>query len=70
MLSHDATLLALYNRGKKLGNLSDLKEKLVSALADVAMLSLDEGGSKKKKIDQMIEAQKRLNELRNVIYVG
>ncbi len=33
------------------------------------MLSLDEGGSKKKKIDQMIEAQKRLNELRNVIFL-
>ena len=68
MLSNDSTLSALRNRGKKLGNLSDLKEKLVSALADVAMLSLDEGGSKKKKIDQMIEAQKRLNELRNVIF--
>ena len=68
LLSHDATLFALYNRGKKLGILCDLKEKLVSALADVAMLSLDEGGSKKKKIDQMIEAQKRLNELRNVIF--
>lgn len=68
MLSNDSTLSALRNRGKKLGNLSDLKEKLVSALADVAMLSLDEGGSKKKKIDQMIETQKRLNELRNVIF--
>ena len=68
MLSNDSTLSALRNRGKKLGNLSDLKEKLVSALADVAMLSLDEGGSKKKKVDQMIEAQKRLNELRNVIF--
>lgn len=67
MLSHDATLLALHKRGKKLGNLSDLKEKLVSALADVAMLSLDKGSST-KKIDKMIEVQNRLNELRNVIF--
>lgn len=49
MLSNDSTLSALRNRGKKLGNLSDLKEKLVSALADVAMLSLDEGGSKRRR---------------------
>lgn len=67
MLSHDATLSALHNRGKALSGLDDLKEKLVSALADVAMLSLDKGSST-KKIDKMIEVQNRLNELRNVIF--
>lgn len=67
MLSHDATLSALHNRGKALSGLDDLKEKLVSALADVAMLSLDKGSST-KKIDKIIEVQNRLNELRNVIF--
>lgn len=67
MLSHDATLSALHNRGKALSGLDDLKEKLVSALADVAMLSLDKESST-KKIDKMIEVQNRLNELRNVIF--
>ena len=68
LLSKDPTLKALHTRAEKLGGLGELKEKLVSALADVAMLSLNEGRTEEQKIDEMIEAQKRLNELRNVIF--
>ena len=68
LLSKDPTLKALHTRAEKLGGLGKLKEKLVSALADVAMLSLNEGRTEEQKIDEMIEAQKRLNELRNVIF--
>ena len=68
LLRKDPTLKALHTRAKKLGELGELKEKLVSALADVAMLSLNEGRTEEQKIDEMIEAQKRLNELRNVIF--
>ena len=68
LLRKDPTLKALHARAKKLGELGELKEKLVSALADVAMLSLNEGRTEEQKNDEMIEAQKRLNELRNVIF--
>ena len=68
LLRKDPTLKALHTRAKKLGELGELKEKLVSALADVAMLSLNEGRTEEQKNDEMIEAQKRLNELRNVIF--
>lgn len=68
LLRQDPTLKALHTRAEKLGGLGKLKEKLVSALADVAMLSLNEGRTEEQKIDEMIEAQKRLNELRNVIF--
>ena len=68
LIDREPTLTALHKRGKKLENLSDLKDKLVSALADVAMLSLNKVGSKAQKIDEMIEAQNRLNELRNIIF--
>lgn len=68
MITHDSTIHALYQRGKKMGNLLSATDQFVQLSADEAMLNLEMNKTPEQIENERTSIENKRNEVRNVVF--